>query len=351
MKKTGIFYLVGLAMVLFVGCKSTQPKYAPFPLDGAASTTVTNTLRSELLQPPKDLFVLGPGDQMDIEILGTPTSRASTTVGLDGKIYYSFLPGIDVWGMTLDQAKAAVEQELSKYVSQPQVDLTLRVVGSKSVWLLGRLTKPGIYPIAESMTLLEGLALAGGTAKSSSAITTQDLGDLRHSFVMRQGKMLPVDFVRLLKDGDMSQNIYLKPDDLVYIPSSLSQSVYVMGAVLQPRTVPYSDQMSVVSALAGANGTIKNAYLSHVAIVRGSLSQPQIIEVDYKAILSGRTPNVMLEPGDIVYVPLAPYRFITDYADLIVTTFVRTWSANEGIRAVSGSTASVGINVPIGPSK
>ncbi|MDB6125670.1 MAG: polysaccharide export protein Wza [Pedosphaera sp.] len=345
MKKTGILCWAGLALTVLVGCKSTKPKHAAVPHN---ATVVTRALSPDLLQPPKDLFVLGPGDQLEIERIGTTTARSTNTVGLDGKIYYSFLPGVDVDGMTLNQAKTAVEQELSKYESQPQMVVTLRAVASKSVWVLGRLNKPGVYPIAGSMTLLEALSLAGGTAKSASQITTQELADLRHSFVMRDGTMLPVNFVRLLQEGDMSQNIYLKPGDFVYVPSSLSQEIYVLGAVLAPRTVPYSDQMTVVSAVAGANGTIKNAYLSHVAIVRGSLSEPQIIEVDYNDIIHGKAQNVLLEPGDIVYVPLAPYRFITDYADLIVTTFVRTWSANEGIRAVSGSSGTVGVTVPIG---
>jgi hypothetical protein len=47
-----------------------------------------------------------------------------------------------------------------------------------------------------------------------------------------------------------------------------------------------------------------------------------------------------------VYVPLTPYHFVTDYAELIVGTFVRTWTANMGVRAVSGG--SVGVNVPVG---
>jgi protein involved in polysaccharide export with SLBB domain len=195
--------------------------------------------------------------------------------------------------------------------------------------------------------LLEALTMAGGTANAPSALSTVNLADLRHSFVMRRGQMLPVNFVTLLQEGDMSQNIYLQPDDFVFIPSSLSQEVYVLGSVNSPRTVPFSDPMTLISAIAGAGGPAFNAYLSHVAIVRGSLSQPELIEIDYNAVLRGKAPNVTLEPGDIVYVPLSPYRFLTDYANLIVNTFVRTWAANMGTRAVQGGTP-VGVAVPVG---
>ena len=108
---------------------------------------------------------------------------------------------------------------------------------------------------------------------------------------------MPVDFYRLLKMGDLSQNIYLEPDDFIYLPSSLAKEVYVLGAGGDPTSVTYHTQMSLVGAIAAARGTIRNAYLSHVAVVRGTLSNPQIAIVNYKAILKGDEPNVLLEPG------------------------------------------------------
>ena len=350
MKNLGILCGLVTAMALMAGCASTGTDHASFPDSVAPSSiTITNRLDASLLQPPTGAFVLGPGDQLDMEMTGNPASRATVTVGLDGKIYYSLLPGIDVMGLTVDQARARVETELSKYVIQSKVSMSLRVVGSEYVWLVGRMSRPGIYPMPGPMTLLEALTMAGGTASAPSTLSTVNLADLRHSFVMRQGQVLPVNFVSLLQEGDMSQNIYLHPDDFVFIPSSLSQEIYVLGSVLSPRTVPFSDPMTLISAIAGANGPAENAYLGHVAIVRGSLSQPELIEVDYNAVLRGKAPNVLLEPGDIVYVPLSPYRYITDYANLIVNTFVRTWSANMGTRAVEGGTP-VGVAVPVGPT-
>src|SRR5208337_4115030 len=131
---------------------------------------------------------------LELEILGTPASRAATAVGPDGKIYFYLLPGLDVWGLTLDQTRQLLEKELGKYLSQPQVSITLRAVASKHVWVLGRLNRPGIYPLTGPMTLLEALSLSGGTARSTSQASSSDLADLRHSFVMRQGRFIPVNF-------------------------------------------------------------------------------------------------------------------------------------------------------------
>ena len=275
-----------------------------------------------------------------------------TPVGPDGKIYYYLLPGLDVWGLTLKQTRDLVEKQLAKYLSDPQVSLTLRAVGSKYVWLLGRLNRPGIYPLAGPMTLLESIAAAGGTSRSASQVASEELADLRHSFVVRQGQFVPVDFHRLLREGDTSQNIYLQPDDFVYVASVLAQEVYVLGAVKSPRVLPYTERMTLVSAIAGGAGMeryewvnsggydpgpfTKDAYLSHVAIVRGSLSAPQIAVVDYNAIVKGKARDVRLEPGDIVYVPNSPYTTLKRYFNIILNTFVTTVAANEGIRAAGG---------------
>jgi polysaccharide export outer membrane protein len=366
MKKLLLFCCLGLLGSLLFGCATKQaPSPSHFselsPAKSAASVTVTNQLNPEMLRPSSELFTLGPGDRIEIEIVGQPTSRALTTVGPDGKIYFNLLPGVDVWGLTLADTRAVLEKQLAKYVAEPQVAVALREVASKHVWVLGRLNRPGIYPLSSSLTLLEALALAGGPARSASQVSTEELADLRHSFVMRQGQLVPVDFYRLLREGDTSQNIFLQPDDFVYVPSALSQEIYVLGAVRIPRMVPYTERMTLVAAMTQASGpaTVEwlnvqgfvpgvqpDAYLSHVAIVRGSLAQPQLMVVNYGAIVKGKEADVLLEPGDIVYVPNAPLSTLKRYFNAAVTTFITTVAANEGIRAGGGS-VGIGVSVPV----
>ena len=334
--------------------------------NNAVTLVVTNEVHPELLRPSDAPFTLGPGDRVEIELLGTANSRAVTSVGPDGKIYFYLLPGMDVWGLTLAQTRDLLQKEIAKYVTDPQLTVTLREVASKRVWLLGRLNRPGIYAMPAPMSLLEALAQAGGTASAGNQVTLQDLADLRHSFVMRQGQALPVDFYRLVREGDLSQNVFLQPDDFVYVPSALAQQVYVLGAVRSPRAMPYTDGMTIVSALAGASGATTvdwfipgygnstygpqpDAYLSHIGIVRGSLSEPRMMVVDYGAIIKGKARDVALEPGDIIYVPNTPLSTPKRYLNMIVNTFVTTQAANNGI-AAAGGTASVGVSVPVGTS-
>ena len=125
--------------------------------------------------------------------------------------------------------------------------------------------------------------------------------------------------------------------------------MHVLGAVGLPGAVYSGDGITLIQTIASAGGTIKDAYSSHVAIVRGSLTQPTISIVDYKAMLKGTAPDVVLEPHDIVYIPYTPYRTLGRYMDLILRTFVQTVGVNEGAHAVDSNAGSVGVNVQVNP--
>jgi protein involved in polysaccharide export with SLBB domain len=177
--------------------------------------------------------------------------------------------------------------------------------------------------------------------------STEELADLHHSFLIRKGRLVPVDFNRLIRQGDTSQNIYLEPDDFICLPSALGSEVYVMGAVFQPRAVAFKDQVTLVTALAHCRGFIEGAKTDRVAIVRGSLREPEIAVVDAQAILTGRKPDILLKPKDMIYVPQTAPASLAGYAELVIGTFARTMAANEGARA-GGATAPVGVNIGVG---
>lgn len=349
--------LLGL-MLFNSGCFFAQPKPTGLKATaegGLSPVALTNRLEPALLQPPNELFTLGPGDKLELELIGEPTSRTATVVGPDGKIYFNLLPGLDVWGLTLAQAKSQLEQEMAKYVKErPQVSLVLRGVESKRIWILGRVQVPGVYAMATPMTLLEALSMAGGTTSATSLRQQEALGmneelaDLRRSFVLRQGQLLPVDFQRLLQQGDLTQNIYLQPDDFVYLPAAAARDVYVLGAVAQPRPVPYQEGLTVAQAIASAYGTIDGAYMHHVAVVRGSLTEPQVAIVDYKRVIRGEATDIALEPHDIVYVPFSPYRYLIRYTELILNTFTTASAINAGTSIVGVPIGGAGVFIPVG---
>lgn len=348
-------------ILLLTGCQHPAPQLTPSTsllsnLGRFSEITMTNRIDPAWLQPPKDSFTLGPGDKVELEIVGDVTSKTTTVVGPDGKIYFNLLPGIDVWGLTLSQARTRIQEGLARYMKeQPQVSLVVRDVESRRIWVLGRVQAPGVYPLATPMTLLEAVSLAGGTMSLSSfrqqeaAGASDELADFRRSFVLRNGRFLPIDFERLFQKGDLSQNIYLQPDDFVYFPTAASREIYVLGAVTEPRAVPYRSGMTVAGAIASAYGTITGAYMHHVTVVRGSLSHPQIAVVDYKNVIRGQAADFALAPGDIVYVPFSPYRYLYKYVQLAIDTFVSSTAINGGSSVIGQPVVgAAGVFIPVG---
>lgn len=363
--------IASMLLLAFAGCKTSDDGKGQYPsvvsnnpqrTNQIAPSTpqmvvLTNQLDPQLLHAPTNLFTLGPGDKLDIELMDETNSLATTVVGPDGKIYFDLLPGMDVWGLTLGQTRQMLQQELGKYVrGEPQINVTLRDVQSKHVWLLGRFQAPGVYNMASPTTLLEAISAAGGSQSfagqkqiSEGGPLGEDLADLRHSFIVRNNKMLPVDFYNLLNKGDLSQNIYLQPDDFVYFAPAYAKEVYVLGAVTQPKPVQYVHGMSLMQAIAGAYGTLRDAWLAHVTIVRGSLAQPQVTFVNYYDIVKGHTPDIALEPNDIVYVPLTRYRYLRKYVDVALNTFVSSVAINAGTRlSVPPGNSVNGVVIPAG---
>jgi protein involved in polysaccharide export with SLBB domain len=314
---------------------------------GFQESTATNAIDPAWLKPSTNEFRLGPGDRLDVELISSGQTATPALVGPDGKIYFDLLPGVDVWGLTPTQARDLLQKELAHYNKNPRISVTLREVRSSRVWVLGRLNTPGIYPLEQPMTIVDAITRAGGLYTAQFTGTTEELADLQHSFLLRHGKFLPVNFKKLIHEGDMAQNIFLEPDDFIYLPSALSTEVYVLGAVTEPRAVSFKDQVTLSSAIANARGTLPDAWLREVVIIRGSLTEPHYAVVNFLDILKGRAPEVALQPRDIVYVPDKPLALWRGALQTMLETFVRTVAANEGLRA-GGDTQRIGVGVSVG---
>jgi protein involved in polysaccharide export with SLBB domain len=149
-----------------------------------------------------------------------------------------------------------------------------------------------------------------------------ELADLNHSFLIRNGKRLPVDFERLFQRGDLSQNIAMEPDDYLYFASASANEIYVLGEVINPGVLAFAQRATVISALAARGGFTDKAYKSRVLVVRGSLEKPETFVIDTTDILAAKKPDFKLQSKDIVYV--APNRWLlaVDLLDAAVKAFI-----------------------------
>ena len=332
------------------GSKNPAANTRPRAIDPAFAKAQASQPPPELLSPPTTDYVLGPKDKIEIELFDEPGSRTETFVTPDGRVYFDLLGGVLAEGKSTSELKTSLENELYRYYQNPQVGVTLVEAESQQFTVLGRVNAPGNYPIREPLKILDAIAVAGGLFTSRFTGTTEELADLQHSFIVRDGQMLPVDFQALIRNGDLSQNIYLKPNDLLYLPSALTNEVYVLGAVTEPRPVGLMNEMTLTAALGRGLGILRTAHLDQVAIIRGSLTSPRIAIVDAAAILRGEATNIRLEPGDIVYLPGEKVISADQIGRNAVDTFVQVVAANEGANAGVGAdnASRVGVTVPLG---
>lgn len=359
MKHLALF--LALLVVVTAGCRTRGPKFDPLS-SGAenaefADAELTNRLDQAMLTPSTDPYRLGPGDVIEVEVIGESKNITPMAVGPDGKIYYNLLPGLSVWGLSLADTRALLQREMAKFTrATPELVVHLRGVVSKRVWVLGAVPGPGVYTLSTPTTLLDALAAAGNTEGASGApsargpkpVVDDGAADYSRSFVLRNGRRLPINFERLLKGGDLSQNVYLEPDDFIFIRPVDVPNVSVLGAVNSPHILPYASDLTIVDAIIGSGGTVKYAQNGRVVIVRGGLTDPKIAVVDFHAIVTGKALNVRLQPGDIVYVPFTPFRKLAQLTEEVLDQFVRTVAVNEATFIISGQDAPVPITAPYG---
>ncbi len=268
---------------------------------------------------------LGPGDVVHFALYGRPDlTRSDVAVEPDGRISYLEAQGIMATGLTIDELREVVTAELSKYLKRPHVIVTPGAFKSKKFFVLGKVVNKGAFVLDRPRTVLEAVALASAFETGLFQQNNVELADLPRSFLIRNGRRVPVDFEKLFLHGDLSQNILLEPDDYIYFPSAIASELYVLGSVKSPGVQVLTSGASVLSAITLAGGWTEKAWQQRVLVVRGSINEPKRIIVNMADILSAKQKDFRLEPRDIVYVADRPWARVEELTDMATTAFIQT---------------------------
>lgn len=281
------------------------------------------------LQPEKSPYRLRPGDVLEVEVVGDPKTMARTVVLPDGMLYFDAADGVRAGGQTVAAVEAALAKQLSAIYSFPVISANLHDVQGNRYTVIGQVKTPGSYPLRQPTTLIDAIASAGGLASSNFGSKTTDLADLSRSALIRNGKMMPVNFRKLVEQGDMMHNVYMKPGDYVFLPAAGSEKVYVLGSVNRPTTMAYSSRVTLISAIAAARGVKKYAYTSGLVLIRGSFTEPKLARVNLRGIMTGKAKNFHLKPGDIVWVPKQPWSKLSEYGSVALSSVATSVALNE----------------------
>ncbi|WPJ96825.1 polysaccharide biosynthesis/export family protein [Coraliomargarita algicola] len=271
----------------------------------------------------RERYTLGPGDVVDIRFYGSDTlNRSGLRIAPDGTISYLQVNSLYVSGLTIDELRSKLEEKLRTYHRDPRLIITPWELKSKRYVILGKIMDKGVYTLDRPITLLEAIARSRGIETGLFEQSTVEIADLDRSFIIRNGERLDVDFAKLYFEGDLSQNVYLEPQDYIYLASNLSSEYYVFGSVSTPGAQGITNRATLVSAITRRNGFTEGAWPDRILVIRGSMSSPELFVVNVKSILAGKEADFPLAPGDIVYVNDRPWYKAEQILDTAVQNFL-----------------------------
>jgi len=196
-------FLAGLiaATLVAAGC-ATTPKYPPAPRTAASGDYD---------------YLIGPLDTVNIIVWRNPELSLAVPVRPDGKITSPLIEDMPALGKSPTVLARDIEKSLAKYIRDPVVSVIVtNFVGpsSEQIRVIGEATKPQVLPYRQNMTMLDVMIAVGGLT---------DFADGNHATISRAsegGKSYSVRLQDLVKRGDISANVDMRPGDIVVIPQS-----------------------------------------------------------------------------------------------------------------------------------
>ncbi len=283
---------------------------------------------------PEHRYKLGAGDILNLSLFGRPDlTRVDIFIQPDGKISYLQACDIPAAGLTVEELRATLEESLSAYYKRPRVMIAPKELHSQRYFILGKVENAGSYPIDHPVTLVEAVARSHGVELGLVEDKTVELCDYSHSFLMRNGRHMPVDFETLFVKGDTSQNVTLEANDYIFMASAISNNIYILGDIRSPGSQGYNPSLTVTGAIALRGGFNRTAFRERVLVLRGSIEHPRHFVVNLNDTLRGRSTDFHLEPKDVIYVNSRPWQFAEDLFDAALSSFTEaattTWAGRN----------------------
>jgi len=249
-----------------------------------------------------DDYVIGDGDSLQVAVWGAPELSAGVTVRPDGKITLPGAGDIVASGFTPDQLSKRLSEKLEEFVKKAIVTVTVTGITNNKVYVFGGgvektvqgATFSGVYFLPGRTTLLKFLCRLGNLQNA----------DLKRTYIVRNGNKLDVNFYDLFVKGDLSKDILLQAEDMIYMPDNELNKIYVMGAVNAPKSIFYREGIRILDAILEAGSFTKFARENDVLILRKGSEKIEEITVKMKNLMKegDLTQNINLMPGDFVII-------------------------------------------------
>ncbi len=247
---------------------------------------------------------------------GQEEFEAKLVVSDQGTITVPLMGNVKAAGLTIAELEKKLYLPLERdFFVDPQIHISVEEYHSLSYFIAGAVKEPGMYELNFTPSLMDLIVKAGGAEDGRGDVAyilrNAQLSSRSNVAIEKQiekQEPLRVDLIRLLDQGDMSENVMLQSGDTVYIPlgKSLDQArsqVYVQGQVKEPGMFEYQPGMTALSACILAGGFSKFAAPGRTRIIRVKSGTPETIKIDLDKVIDGKLSDIPLHPGDRINVP------------------------------------------------
>ena len=237
-------------------------------------------------------YVVGPGDEIKINVWGKIEGTWRVTIDRDGNITLPKAGVIGVTGLTFDQLKDLLYKEFSKYYTGFEMNVSMGALRSMRVYVVGNAQNPGAYTVSALSTIVNALLQSGGPSKS---------GTMRDIQLKRNGQtIVHFDLYDLLLKGDKSKDERLLPEDVIFIPS-VGPLVAIAGNVRNPAIYELKGETRLLDIIHMAGGLTSVAFNGRVQVQRITDHQFRtIFEGDLVNVENNPEKNFLLQDGDLV---------------------------------------------------
>jgi polysaccharide export outer membrane protein len=203
-------WLVRMALIVLIAtsCAYSQDAQKTPPASGTTAKPAPQAKSASAEE-----YRIGPQDLVRIDVWKEPDISRTIPVRPDGKISLPLMNDVQAAGLTAMELAGSIREGLSKYITSPQVTVTVTEINSRRVYVTGEVMRPGAQPLLPNMTALQALTSAGGftqfaRTKSIYILRNEDGKQVKH----------PFNYKAVLDGKHPEDNIQLQPGDVIVVP-------------------------------------------------------------------------------------------------------------------------------------
>lgn len=247
--------------------------------------------------PVPDTYILGPDDELLVQIYGKQNAEETVTVNRDGSLHIPGFSPVQVAGLSFSKAKALISSRLSQENIGVEVAVSMGKLRTINVFVAGEAKFPGSYTVSALSTVTQALFVAGGVS---------DIGSLREISIKRAGtEVAKFDLYSLLLRGDSTQDVHLRHGDVIFV-SPVKAMAEVAGEVQRPALYEVKAGESVRQLVEMAGGSKAGAFPRSVVLERfNELNVRTLLNLD---LTKAADQQVSVQNGDVLRIGLTSKR-------------------------------------------